>query len=123
MQITSHKLKSSFKVALLIPGTFVALLFAILNLKEWYQVGWLATPSIIAQYPFGGESPAGDYWHYLNAHRYSRVALLSGLLMLGATFAFGFAIHRRSTDTTVAAYVALFLTFLLYCIITNLPVS
>jgi hypothetical protein len=123
MQTTSHKLKSGFKVALLIPGTLAALLFTILNLREWYQVGWLATPAIIAQYPFGGESPAGDYWHYLNAQRYSQVAFLDGLLMLGTTFIFVFAIHRRSTDTAVAAYMALFLTFLLSCIITNLPAN
>lgn len=123
MTTNSDKHEASFKISLLLPGAFIALLFAFISLEEWYQVGWLATPSIIAQYPFGGEGPAGDDWHYLNAHRYACVELLNGLLMLGVLFTFGFAIRMLTFKTAIIAYALLFIAFLVHYAIISQPIQ
>ena len=123
MVSSSRDYESSFRIALLLPGALLAIFFAFIDLWEWYKVGWLATPTIIAQYPFGGEGPAGDYWHYHNAHRYACVALFDGLIMLGVSLVFGFAIRMRTTKIAIIAYALLLLSFLVYYAIISQPIE
>jgi hypothetical protein len=77
-------------------------LFSLVLLREWYVVGYVADPAILATYPFGSEGPAAGARNYANAEIYARTAALNGLasttLLLMALVA-GWCRSRRLLGT------------------------
>ncbi|RYE90348.1 MAG: hypothetical protein EOO37_03180 [Cytophagaceae bacterium] len=107
----------------LLPGMIIALFFTVVGFHEWFTVGWLATPAIVKQYPFGNEEAmfAGG-WHYQNAHLYARTELVEGLAYLAVLGVFATAIIRRTKQLPITAYMLLLLVWgIMYFITHQLP--
>ena len=63
-----------------LPGAAFCLLLAFLSLYEWWTIGVLADPAVIAEYHFGSEAMMGEGGaHYASAALYARTALQHGL--------------------------------------------
>lgn len=78
MRSTANVPTWKFWLAWLALVLYLALASLVL-LREWYIVGYVADPAVLATYPFGSEGPAVRARNYFNSENYSRTAALSGL--------------------------------------------
>ncbi|RVT47474.1 hypothetical protein [Rubrivivax albus] len=57
----------------------VLALLSFVLLREWYIVGYVADPAVLAAYRFGAEGPAAGAVNYANPAVYARTAAIGGL--------------------------------------------
>ncbi len=88
------------------PGLFLLALLTFIAWYEWYRIGVVADPDVIAGYYFGSEAMIGHGGkHYASAAMYARSALFSGFFLTPVLAAFLVAEIKGERKYTLASYV------------------
>jgi hypothetical protein len=121
---TTSPFSYSRVVNILLPGIIFLLLLSMADWSEWYKVGWLGTPDIIAQYPFGSEEAIAEGgWHYQSASLYARTMLIEAVATLGVLGTFVAAVVKRNEMLVIVAYALLGIFLIVLYVVYHLTPS
>jgi len=76
-----------------------------LSLLEWYRVAVVASPEVLAQYPFGSEGPVAGNASYASASAYGRSALRTWLFSFALLGVVLVATRQKSGVLLAGCYV------------------
>ena len=91
----------------LIPAVLLVL-FGLLVFREWWLIGFVADPQVVASYHFGSEAMiqhGGS--HYLSAGTYAASSLRLSLVLWALAALFIVAWRLKSRHSLIVAYTAL----------------
>lgn len=84
-------------------------LIGLLNFYEWYRVGVVASPEVLAQYPFGAEGPPAAYPAYASASAYASDALHTWLFAVVLLLVLVIGVVARSSKLLFGCYAVFLL--------------